>query len=75
VVAEGLDDVLPDPVIAYGLADHLHATRQRSLRNKLTGPASRQEFVFRDRPVALRQEMDEHGERLGLEGTHHASPP
>jgi hypothetical protein len=75
VVAEGPDDALPDPVIAYGLADHLQATRQRCLCDKLTGPASRQEFVFRHRTVALRQEMGEHGERLGLEGTHHTSPP
>jgi hypothetical protein len=67
--------VLPDPVIAYGLADHLQAARQRCLRDKLTGPAGRQEFVFRNRTVTLRQEMDEHGEHLGLKGTHYASPP
>jgi len=75
MVSKGLDDVLLDPVIAYGLADHLQATRQRCLRDKLTGPAGRQELVFRDRTVTLHQEMDEHRERLRLEGTHHASPP
>src|SRR5205085_6504900 len=75
VVSEGLDDVLPDTVIAYGLADHLQATCQGCLRDKLTGPAGGQDLVFRDRAVALCQKMDEHGEGLGLESTHNAGPP
>jgi hypothetical protein len=75
VAAEGLDDVLPAPIIAYSLADHLQAPRQRRLGDELVGPTGRQEFVFRDSAVALGQEIDEHGERLGFQGPHHTSPP
>jgi hypothetical protein len=75
VTPQSLNDVLPGAVIAYSLADHRQATRQRRLGDELTGPAGRQELVFRDRAVTLRQEMDEHRECLGLEGTHHTSPP
>jgi O-methyltransferase involved in polyketide biosynthesis len=75
VAPQGLNNVLPDAVIADGLANYLQAAGQRRLSNKLAGPACRQEFVFRDRTVALCQEMDEHSERLGLKRQNHASPP
>jgi hypothetical protein len=66
--------VLLHPVIGHRLADHTQAARQRRLSNELVGPAGRQEFVFRDRTMALRQEMHEDQKRLGLEGTDEARP-
>jgi hypothetical protein len=74
VAAEGLDEVLPDPIIGYSLADHSQATRQRRLSDEFVWPAGRQEFVFRDCTMALRQEMHEDQKRLGLEGTYDARP-
>jgi hypothetical protein len=46
VTPQSLNAVLLDPVIASSLADHLQATRQGRLSDKLTGPASCQEFIF-----------------------------
>ena len=74
VAAESLDAVLPHPVIGHSLANHSQATRQRRLGDELVGPAGRQEFIFRDRTMALRQEMDEDQKRLGFEGTYDARP-
>jgi hypothetical protein len=74
VAAEGLDAVLLHAVVAHGLADHAQASRQRCFGDELVEPTGRQEFVFRDRTMALRQEMDEDQKRLGLEGTDDARP-
>src|SRR5262245_8457812 len=72
VAAERPDVVLPHPVIGYSLADHSQAPCQRRLGDELVRPAGRQEFVFRDGAMALRQEMHEDQKRLGVEGTDEA---
>jgi hypothetical protein len=59
VAAESFDEVLPDTVISHGLADYSQAPRQRRFGDELVRLAGRQEFVFGNRTMALRQEMYE----------------
>jgi hypothetical protein len=70
IAPQRFDHLLAVPIIPHRLANEAHTAGQGSFGDKLARPARLQELLLGHRPVAMRKEVEEHGERLWLQREH-----